>query len=103
MVVFADKKDRQFPDAGHIEPLMEGAIVNGSIPEKRHSHIVPAQQLETVATPAGLKNAGPDDTAGAHHPNLRLEQVHAAAAALGTSGLSAKQLCDQFLRLHTLG
>ena len=54
LIVLADEQDRQFPDGGHVESLMEGAVVHGSIPEKRHGHVGAVQQLETVSPSTGL-------------------------------------------------
>ena len=74
-----------------------------AVAEKGDADVIGPQQLETVTGPGGLQNAGADDAAGAHHADLRSEQVHAAAAAARTAGGPAKQLGEQLPRRHPLG
>ncbi len=90
LVVLAHEQNRQFPDAGHVEPFMEGAVVDGPIAEESDGHLIGLEQLETISGPGGLKDAWTDDPARTHHPRLGSKQVHAAAASLGATGRAAK-------------
>ena len=103
LIVLADEQHRQLPDAGQVQPLVEGAIVHRTVAEERHRHAVGLQQHETVAGAGGLEDARADDAAGAHQADLRGEQVHAAAPAARAAGLAAEQLGDQLPRRHSLG
>jgi len=73
LVVLADKEDRQFPDACHVQAFMEGAVIDRAVAEKRHGHAVRFQHLEAIAGARGLKDARPDNAARSHHANFRGE------------------------------
>jgi hypothetical protein len=103
LVVFTDKKDRQFPDGGQVQPLVKGAVVDRPVAEEGHGHAVGLPQFEAVAGPGRLEDGRPDDAAGPHQADPRGEQVHAAAAAVRAAGLPAVQLGDELPRRHALG
>ena len=103
LVVLADEEHRQLPDAGHVEPFVEGAVVDGAVAEERDGHLIGLQQLEAVSGPGGLKDAGADDAAGAHHADFGGEEMHAAAAALRAAGRAAEELGEQLPRREPLG
>ena len=103
LVVLADEEDRQLPDAGHVEPFVEGAVVDGSIAEKRDGHAIALQQHEAVSGAGRLEDAGPDDAAGAHHADFGGEEMHAAAASLRAAGGAAEELGEQLARREPLG
>ena len=103
LVVLAHEQHRQLPDAGHVEPFVEGAVVDGAVAEEGDGHLIGLEHLETISGPGGLKDARADDPAGAHHAGFGSEQVHAAAASLGTAGRAAEKLGEQLAGRHALG
>ena len=103
LVVLAHEQHRQLPDAGQVEPFVEGAVVDGAVAEEGDGHLLGLEHLETVSGPGGLKDARADDAAGTHHAGFRGEQVHAAAASLRTAGRAAEQLGEQLPRRNALG
>ena len=74
---------------------MEGAVIDGAVAEERDGHLIGFQQLEAISGSGGLKDAGADDPAGAHHAGFGGEEMHAAAASLRTAGGAAEQLGEQ--------
>src|SRR5262249_57033218 len=50
----------------HVQPLVEGPIVDRAVAEERDRDAARLQQLEAVARPRGLEDARPDDAAGPH-------------------------------------
>ncbi len=90
LVVLADEQHGQLPDAGHVQPFVEGAVVHGAVAEEGHGHAVGFEELEAVAGAGGLEDARADDPAGAHQADLGGEQVHAAAAAVRAAGGAAE-------------
>jgi len=103
LVVLADEQHRQPPDARHVEPLVEGAVVDGPVAEERHRHALALEQLEAVTGPRRLQDARANDAARAHHADFRRKQVHAAAPAVRAAGLAAEQLRYQLARGNALG
>ncbi len=103
LVVFADEKDRQFPDGGQVQPFVEGPVVDRPVAEEGDGDALRLQELEAVAGPRRLEDARPDDAARAHQADFGREKVHTAAAAVGAAGLAAVQLGDQLPRRHALG
>ena len=102
-VVLAHEQHGQLPDRRHVAPLVEGAVVDRAVAEVGHAHPVAAGQLEGVGGAGRQQDARPDDAAGAHQPDLRLEQVHAAAASAGGAAGQAVQLGEQLDRGQPLG
>ena len=82
---------------------MEGGIIDGAVAEEGDRHGAVAAQLGGIAGPARLEDAGADDAAGAHHPDLGSEKVHRAPAAARAARGPAKQLGTQIGRWHPLG
>ena len=103
LVVLADEQHRQLPDAGHVKPFVEGAVVDGAVAEEGDGHLIGLHQLETVSGAGGLQDARTDDAARAHHADFGGEQVHAAAAPLRTAGRAAEQFGEQLAGRNTLG
>ncbi len=40
LVVLAHEQHRQLPDAGHVEPFVEGAVVDGAVAEEGDGHLI---------------------------------------------------------------
>ena len=103
LIVFADEKDRELPDAGHVEAFVKGTVVDGAVAEEGDGHVIALQKHEAVAGAGGLEDAGPDDAAGAHHADFRGEEMHAAASSLRAAGGAAEQLGEQLAGCEPLG
>ena len=103
MIVFANEKHWQLPDAGHVQAFMERSVVHSSIAKERDGDVLLLENLETVTAAASLQDTGTDDPAGSHHADLGREQVHASAPASGTSRRSTEQLRHQLARWHPFG
>src|SRR5262249_1259005 len=102
LIVLANEQDRQLPDGRQVDPLVERAIVDRPVAEEGDTNAITLQQLETVSGARCLEDARADDPAGAHQPDFRREQVHAAAAALRAAGSAAEQLGEQLARRDAL-
>jgi len=59
---------------------VECAVIDRAIAEKGHADAIRIQQLEGVARPGRLQDAGADDAAGSHHADFGFKEVHTAAA-----------------------
>src|SRR5690606_13344651 len=57
LVVFAHENYRQLPDRGHIQPLMERAVVRSAVAEERDSDRAVLQDLRAVTAAARLQDA----------------------------------------------
>ena len=82
---------------------MERAVVHRAIAKERHGNLARLEQLEAVARPGRLQDARPHDAAGAHEPDFRREEMHAAAASPRATGVAAEELGDEFHRRQALG
>ena len=103
LVVFADEENGQLPDSRHVEPFVKSSVVDGSVAEKCDGHVIALQQRETISGARCLEDAGPDDSAGAHHADIGGEEMHAAAAPLRATCGSAEELGKQAAGRETLG
>ena len=102
-VVLADVDHRQIPDRGHVDPLVEGAVVDRAIAEEADADPVAFQQLEAVAGAGRLQDVRSDDAGGAHQADFGREEVHAAAAAARDAGRLAEELGHHLAGRHALG
>ena len=82
---------------------MEGGIIDGAVAKESDRHGPVAAQFGRIPRPAGLEDAGADDAAGPHHPDLGGEQVHRAPPAARAAGRPAEQLGTEVGRRHPLG
>ena len=85
-VVLAHEEDRQLPDRGHVERLVERADVGGAIAEEGHGDLIGAAQLSRPRGADGHRQVGADDRIRAEHVALRVGQVHRAALGLAEPG-----------------
>src|SRR5438445_782893 len=79
-VVDADEHDRQAPELGDVERLVEGADVGGTIAKDAHHHLVFFLVVDGIAGAAGDGQRLADDGIAAVKPMLLAEQVHRAPA-----------------------
>ncbi len=101
-VVLADEQDRQAPDGGQVEALVERAVVDGAVAEERDAHAVGPEEAVAVAGPGGHQDAGPDDPARPQEADLGREEVHAAAPAARAAGGAPEQLGHELARRDAL-
>ena len=81
LVVFTNEQNGKFPDARHVEPLVEGSVIHGTVSKKGDGDMVGLHQFEAVSTSTGLQNARADDPTCPHHSHFGREQMHAPPAA----------------------
>src|SRR6266576_5123342 len=103
MIIFADEKHRQLPNAGHVQSLVKGTVIDRSITKKSHRNLFAPQQFEAVSRTRRLQNARSDDSAGAHHSNFGCEQMHAASPPPRATRRSAIQFRKELLWREPLG
>src|SRR5207247_257831 len=111
-VVLAAKDHGQVVDGGHVEGLVEGADVDGRLPEVTDADLVAALVLDRKADARSERDMPADDPVPPHEPLLGVEQVHRAALALRAAGRLPEQLghhgarrdaADQRLAVLTVG
>ena len=92
-VIFNEPHHGKLPCGGHIQGLVEAALVGGAVAEAAHGHRAVAQDLggQSAAGRDGLTAAY--DTVGAQVIHLlHVRNVHGAALTLAVAGLFAEQL-----------
>jgi hypothetical protein len=85
-VVLDDVDDRQLPHAGHVEGLVDRALVHGPVAEVAEADLVLAAILDGEGHAGGQGDVAADDGVAAEEPLLGVEEVHRAALALGAAG-----------------
>ena len=102
-VVLDDVDDRELPEAGHVEGLVERALVHGAVAEVADADAVLAAILAGEGDACGERDVAADDGVAAEEPLLGVEEVHRAALALGAAGGLAEQLGHGGLDVHAAG
>src|SRR5207244_12698544 len=80
-VVLADEQQRQLPQAGEVQRLVEHALLGGAVAERDGGHGIAAAHLEGQGDPGGVRHRAPDDGGGAIDTGRDVDQVHRAAPA----------------------
>ena len=80
-IILAHEDDRQLPDHGEVQRLMESADIGGAVAEEAHRHVVLPLVLRAQRRPAGDRQMRADDGVGAHYAMLDRGQMHRAALA----------------------
>jgi hypothetical protein len=96
LVVDNHVHDRQLPQRGQVQCLVERPNVRGAVAEQAHHHL----RVRTGCAVDGQRQRGPggrgdlssDDAVPAEQPRSRVEQVHRPAAAPRHPGGLAEQL-----------
>ena len=102
-VVLDDVDDRQLPERGHVEALVDLALVDRAVAEIGEAHAA------VLAVAVGEGEAGADrhlradDAVAAVEVLLAAEHVHRAALALGIAAAPAGQLGHDALGVHAAG
>ena len=98
-VVLHHEDDRQLPQRGDVERLVERALLRGAVAEEREHDLALAADLRGVGGAGRVRDALRDDARGAEEAALDVGQVHRAAVALAEPGLAAVDLGHHRLRV----
>ena len=102
-VVLAEEDDRELPDGGEVQGLVEGALCHGAVTEERHGHAAVGAQLRCRRRPRRDRHAGGNNAVGPEDADPRVGDVHGAAAAAVRALVLAHQLREHPGRLQALG
>ena len=102
-VVLAEEDHRQLPDGGEVQRLVEGALRRRAVAEEGHRHAAVGPQLRRRRRPHRDRQARGHDAVGAEDPELRVGDVHGAAAAAVGALVLAHQLGEHPGRVQALG
>ncbi|CAN4029612.1 Transcriptional repressor DicA, partial [Dysosmobacter welbionis] len=92
-VVLNEPDQRQLPGGGHVQGLVEGALVGGAVAEAAHGDGVVPHDLGGQGAAGGDGLPGAHDAVGAQVVHLlHVRNVHGAALALAVAGSLAEQL-----------
>ena len=95
--------DRQVPDGGQVERLVEGADVGRALAELAEHRVRLALVVERERDADGDRQLAADDAPAAQEVALDVEQVHRAAVAARDAGRLAEQLGHDAVRLGADG
>src|SRR5262245_56678987 len=94
---------RQLPELGHVETLIDLALVRSAIAEIGHADRVVTSVTIGEGKPGAERDLRADDAVTAVEVLLLAEHVHGAALALGVATLPAGQLGHHALGIHAAG
>src|SRR5207253_296193 len=103
LVVDANEHDREVPELGHDERLVEGTDVGGAVPEYAHHDLVALLVVDSVATAHSERERLADDGVAAVEAVLLAEQMHGPAPAVRGAGFLPKKLRHHRLRVDPFG
>ena len=101
-VVLAQEHDRQRPDRGQVEALVERALVGRAVAEEAQRHPVVALQLRAERGAGRDRQARADDAGLAEAADAEVGQVHGAAQPGVDAGGLAHELGEQAVRAGAL-
>src|SRR5690606_25230592 len=99
-VVLDDVDDRQVPELGHVEALIDLALVGGAVAEIGEADGVLAAILGGEGEAGAGRDLGADDAVAAVEAVLVTEHVHGAALAGGEAAAAAGELGHDALGIH---
>ena len=102
-VVLYHVDDRQLPQFGHVEALIDLTLVGGAVAEIRHRNIVVAAVAVGEGQAGAERHLGADDAMATEEAALDAEHVHRAALALGIAMGAAGQFRHHAFRVHAGG
>ena len=103
MVVLADEDDRQLPDRGKVQRLVERPDIGGAVAEEADGDVVVTLVLRAPRGAAGDRQMGADDGVGAHDAVLGRGQMHRAALAAHEAVVALHQLAEHLLDRDAAG
>ena len=103
LVVFHHVDAGELPHGGHVDGLVEGALIAGPVAEEGHGHIGLFLHLQRQGAAGGDGDAPAHDGVGPQVPFGEVRDVHGAAAALAVAVGLAHQLRQGPVQLRALG
>ena len=103
MVVLDRVDDRQVPQLGHVEALVDLALVGRAVAEIGEAHAAVARILVLEGEAGAERDLRADDAVAAVEAVLDAEHVHRTALALGNAGGAAGQLGHDHLGVDAIG
>ncbi len=103
LVVLDHEDHRQAPERGHVERLIDLALVGGTIPEIGEGDAAVVLVLVGKGEAGADRHLGTDDAVTAVEMLLFREHVHRAALALGIAALAPRELGHHALWVHAAG
>ena len=100
LVVFDDVDHRQLPQRGHVEGLVDLALVGGAVAEIGQRDVAALAVFEREADAGAERNLGGDDAVAAVEVPLRREHVHRAALAPRVAPRAPGELGHDAARVH---
>ena len=92
LVVLDHEDDRQLPQLGHVEALVDLALIGRAVAEIGEADAAIRFIFVPEGEPGAERDLGADDAVAAVESVLDAEHVHRAALALGDAGCAAGQL-----------
>ena len=102
-IVLADEDDRQLPDGGEIERLVERANIGRAVAEEADGHVLLAEILRAPGRATGDRQMRADNRIGAEHVMLDRGQVHRAALAAHEADVAQHQFAEHALHRGAAG
>ena len=103
IVVLTNENDGELPDRGHIQRLVEGALIGRSVAEEADANLIGSPVAGGKACAYRDVVTGTHDTVGTQNALVGVGDVHGAALALAVAGFLAKQLRHHELQVAALG
>ena len=103
VVVLADEDNGELPDRGHVQRLMESALVGGAVAEEAGTDLIGAADLGGQARADRDVVARAHDAVGAQDAQVSIRNVHRAALALAVAGVAAEELGHHEIQIAALG
>ena len=94
-IVLTQEDHGELPHGSHVQGLVEGPDVHGSLAEEAEAHLLAAAILDREAEAGRERDVTPDDRVPAHEAARRVEEMHRPALTLR----AARRLPEQ-LRHH---
>ncbi len=102
-VVLADEDQRQVPERGEIDGLVEVPGLDRPVAEEGDRNLVRAAQLGGERIARGQRQIAADDAGRAHQAVGAIDEVHRSAEPLAEPGTTAHQLGHHRLHRSSLG
>ena len=99
-VVLGHKNDRQLPDCGQVEALVQGALFRRPVTKEADGHLVSPVGFCRQAGPTGQRRPSADDTVGPQHAFVHIGNMHGATFALANPRGLAEQLSHHAPHVH---
>ena len=75
-VVFGHKDDRQFPDGGQVEALVQGALLGRAVAKKADRDLIGLVGLGGQTRAAGQRRTAANNAVGAQHALVHIRDMH---------------------------